>query len=364
MARRFLQPSLTSRRRFLSGASAFAAGLGAAPLAAQPPDRRMRFFRIGTASTGGTYFPVGGILANAISHPLGSRSCAEGGSSCGVPGLIAVAQSTRGSVDNVRKIAKGQLDSGFVQADVAYWAYHGERMFAKDGPMRNLRVIANLYPEAVHLVVATRTGLFWMSQLVAKRLSLDVPGSGTRVEAEVILNAYGISLHAIEVFSVPAAQAADMMRENTLDGFFFVGGAPANAIADLAEAVSIRLVPMTDSEAAVLTEIYPFFTQHSIPAGIYRNVPQTTTLAVGAQWLVDASVPDEIVYGLTRALWHERTQKLLRQGHPKGAEIRLDRALSGIGIPVHTGAWQYYRDTGLVESAEQPEAFGRKLDIN
>jgi hypothetical protein len=323
----------------------------------------MRFFRIGTASTAGTYFPIGGLLANAISHPPGSRACADGGS-CGVPGLIAVAQATRGSVDNVRQMADGSLDSAFVQADVAYWAYHGKRMFAGQGPMHNLRVIANLYPEAVHLVVATSTGIFWMKQLVARRLSLDLPGSGTRVDAKVILDAYGVSLGAIEDVAVPAPEAADMLRAGDLDGFFFVGGAPATAISDLAEDVSIRLVPMNNAQAQVLTRTYPFFTMHGIPAGTYQNVPQTDTLAVGAQWLVDARVPNDVVYGITRALWHPRTAKLLRDGHPKAAEIRPERALEGVGIPVHAGAWQYYREHGLAPAGAGPDQFSERFEVD
>lgn len=352
-----------NRRRFLGGGAGVLAGAlsGSLAVRAQPGD--MRFFRIGTASTGGTYFPIGGILANAISHPPGSRPCAEGGS-CGVPGLIAVAQSTRGSVDNVRRLSAGSLDSALVQADVAHWAYEGRRMFAENGPMKNLRVIANLYPEAVHLVVSTSTGIFWMNQLVAKKLSLDRPGSGTRVDAKVILDAYGISLYAIEDVEVPAARAADMMRKGNLDGFFFVGGAPATAIADLASDVSIRLVPMDDSEAEVLTRTYPFFTKHSVAAGTYLNVPQTNTLAVGAQWLVDKEVPDETVYGITRALWHERTGKLLRDGHPKGADISLETALDGVAIPVHRGAWRYYREVGLADAPESPQQFDGGLDLD
>jgi TRAP transporter TAXI family solute receptor len=353
----------TSRRRFLAGAAAGLGGLAlwgsTRPASASPT----RFFRIGTASTGGTYFPIGGVLANAISHPPGTRPCGDGGA-CGVPGLIAVAQSTNGSVDNVRLMASGQLDSGLVQADVAYWAYHGRRMFADAGPNRDLRVIANLYPETVHLVVGTSTGIFWMKDLVAKRLSLGPPGSGTRVDAKVIMHAYGIDLLAIEDIAVPAAQAADMMREGALDGFFFVGGAPANAILDLSKDVSIRLVPMADTEAQVLTETYPFFTLESIPAGTYRNVPQTHTLAVGAQWLVDAQVPADVVHGITRALWHERTAAMLRDGHPKGAEIQLAGALDGLSIPLHPGAWEYYREAGVIDDDLDPNSFGTRLDIH
>ncbi|MCH7796179.1 MAG: hypothetical protein IH900_13720, partial [Proteobacteria bacterium] len=94
--------------------------------------QEVRYFRIGTGSTAGTYFPIGGIIASAISKPPGSRDCAAGGS-CGVPGLIAVAQSTEGSVANVMGIAGGTLESGLSQADISYWAYNGQGIFADRG---------------------------------------------------------------------------------------------------------------------------------------------------------------------------------------------------------------------------------------
>src|SRR5690242_2780675 len=84
-----------------------------------------RFFRIGTAATTGTYFQIGAEIANAISKPPGSRNCDRGGS-CGVPGLVAVAQATEGSVENVLAVGQGQIEAAFAQADVATWAYRGD----------------------------------------------------------------------------------------------------------------------------------------------------------------------------------------------------------------------------------------------
>ena len=86
--------------------------------------QEMSFFRIGTGGTAGTYFPIGGLLANAISNPPGARACDEGGS-CGVPGLVATAVASNGSVANINAIAGGSLESGFSQSDVAYWAHTG-----------------------------------------------------------------------------------------------------------------------------------------------------------------------------------------------------------------------------------------------
>ena len=94
--------------------AAAVAGLALAGGLAQAQE--MKFFRIGTGGAGGTYFPIGGLIANAISSPPGSRSCAKGGT-CGVPGLIAIAVSTNASVANVNAIHAGHLECRKVRPD-------------------------------------------------------------------------------------------------------------------------------------------------------------------------------------------------------------------------------------------------------
>ena len=137
------------------------------PVAAQ----ETKFLRIGTGAIGGTYFPVGGLIANAISSPPGSRSC-EAGGSCGVPGLIAVTQSTQGSVENVIAVGRGELETALTQADIAYFAYFGKGVLAKQGRLANLRAIANLFPEMVHLVVRRESAIWEVEGLKGKRVNL------------------------------------------------------------------------------------------------------------------------------------------------------------------------------------------------
>ena len=308
---------------------------------------QINFFRIGTGSTGGTYFPVGGIIANAISNPPGSRACDRGGS-CGVPGLIAVAQSTEGSVANVDQLAKGLLDSGFSQADVSFWAYRGEGIF-KDQGVPGLRAIANLFPESVHLVVRRNSGIRSVRDLKGLRISIDVEGSGTRVDALLILKAYGIGTEDFEAVSATSGLAADMLRAGELDGFFIVAGTPVNAVKFLAADSLVTLVPIDGEEAETLRMTYPFFAAETVAAGTYFNVPATRTLSVGAQWLVTDKTDPELVYQITRALWHDSTHAMLSRGHPKGQLITLDTAISGLGVPLHDGARRYYKEVGLIE---------------
>ncbi len=138
------------------------------------------FFRINTGGVAGTYYPIGGLIANAISQPA-------------VPNLVATAVASNGSVANVNAIQGGGAESGFSQADVAYWAYTGTGTFEGKPKVTDLRLIANLYPESFHLVARKGANIKSVGDLKGKRVSLDEPGSGTLVNARAILAAYGVS---------------------------------------------------------------------------------------------------------------------------------------------------------------------------
>lgn len=109
--------------------------------------QEIQFFRIGTGGTAGTCYPIGGLIANAISNPPGSRACEDGGS-CGVPGLVATTAASNGSFGNVNAINGGALEAGFSQSDVAYWAQTGTGLWEGQPAVEKLRLIANFTPKA------------------------------------------------------------------------------------------------------------------------------------------------------------------------------------------------------------------------
>ena len=308
----------------------------------------MQFFTIGTGGTGATYYPLGGVIANAVSNPPGSRPCEEGGS-CGVPGLVAVAQSSRGSVNNVNGITSGLFNSGFSQSDVAYWAYTGTGVFDGETPMADLRAIAALYPEHIHLVARADAGIESVADLAGRRVSLDEPGSGTYVDALLILEAYGLSEDDVDAEYLKPNPAGDAMRNGQLDAFFIVAGYPTGAVVELASAIDVTLVPIAGDAAAQIVEQYGFFSQDVVPADTYDGVGATETLAVGAQWITSTAADEELIYGITEALWNDNTRRLLDVGHAKGASVTAETALDGIGIPLHPGAERFYRDAGLIQ---------------
>ena len=308
----------------------------------------IRFFTIGTGGTAYTYYPVGGVIANAISKPPGSRECGEGGS-CGVEGLIASAVSSRGSVDNINAILSGLRDSGFAQSDVAYWAYTGTGTMEGKEPATELRTIAALFEEHIHLVALSDSDINSVADLAGKRVSLDEPGSGTYVDANLILEANGLSAEDLTPEALKGNAAADALRNGRIDAYFVVAGYPTGSLVELASAVDIKLVPIDGAGAAALTEQYGFFAQSEIPAGTYEGVDAVSTVSVGAQWYTSASQDEALIYEITKALWNDESRRLLDISHAKGRSITPDTALSGVGVPLHAGAERFYREAGLID---------------
>ena len=294
-----------------------------------------QFFRIGTGGTAGTYYPIGGMIANAVSQP---------------GKIIVTAQASNGSLANVNGIAGGAMESGFSQSDVATWAQTGKGLFEGKPSIAELRLIANLYPETIHVVVKKGSGIKSIAELKGKRVALDEPGSGTLVNARLVLAAFGLKESDIKPEYIKPNQASDKMKDGALDAFFFVGGAPAGAIAELASSgAGIELLPITGAQADTLRRGNPFFANDSVPAATYKDVAAVNTLSVGAQWVTSAKADAETVYQITKSLYSDATQKALAAGHAKGKLITVKNAVQGAGIPFHPGAERFYKEAGVLK---------------
>ncbi len=306
-----------------------------------------RFFRIGAAATAGSFFEVGGVLASAISKPAGSLACEQGGN-CGVPGLVAVAQATQGSVENLRMVASDQIESAIAQSDVVSWAYAGTGIFTGESPMRNLRAIASLFPESLHLVVSAAGPIQTLAELKGRHISLGQPESGTLVDARIVLAAASLTEKDLNPEFLRSGTAAADLADGVIDGFFLIGGVPIPAIRVLAATTPVRLVPIGDEVFSKMQEKYGPYHRSLIPADTYPGVSVATpTVGFHALWVVSVDAPDDLVYAITKTLWNKATQRLLEAHDPIGKNVRLEDALRGLSVPLHPGAKRFYHEAGL-----------------
>lgn len=329
----------------LAASCALALLLSAAGLASGSD---IRYLRVGTGPPGESYFPMGGLIASAISNPPGSRPCERGGS-CGVPGLIAVATATGGSVANVEAIRDGRIDVALVEADVALWAALGTGPF-KGPAIGNLRSVANLYPSQLHLVARRDSHIQSLRDLKGKRVSLGEVGSGTLLHARQVIAAFNLKESDLKTQFLHSALAADAMQAGTLDAFFVVDRAPVPSVAELARRQPITLVPIAGEGADRLRKNDPLLAPSSIAGGLYAGVDEDVpTLEVGISLVAAAELPDGLVLGITRALWNPATTTVLAESLSQGAQIKLTAALTGLGVPLHHGASRFYLDNNITQ---------------
>lgn len=309
------------------------------------------FFRIGTGGAGGTYFPIGGTIANGISSPPGSRPCEDGGQ-CGVPGLIAIAQSTTASVFNNAAVQNGELEAGLAAADVTREMYLGIGTF-EGKKHEKLRLVANLFPEDLHLVLPAGAKLDGLGDLAGKRVGIAQAGSGTQVAVLKMLEEWGVNRDNMEEAELNNAQSAERLADGQLDAFFYAAGWPVAAMVQLASTKGMTLYSFSDEEMQKINETVPAYIPSKIPGGVYEGIDQDTmTPAVSAYLVVSSDLSDDLVYGITKALWNENTRSLLDNGHAKGKLIRPETALNGVdslGVPLHPGAERFYREAGMLK---------------
>jgi TRAP transporter TAXI family solute receptor len=323
------------------------AGAMALSLASANAAEAVRYLRIGVGPAGESHFALGELIASAISNPPGGPSCELGGG-CGVPGLIAAASATGGSVDNLKAIGAGHLDAALVRAEVCVWAANGTGPFAGH-PVTNFRAVANLYPDEIQVVVRNDGIIRQPPDLIGKRVSLGAKGSGTLLWAKRLLAAWNIRDNQIDPVYLHAAAAADALAEGRLDAFFVIDGAPIPAVAALARTMPIRLLPVSGSAAAALRQSDTLMGPTRVPANTYTGIETPVdTVRLPLTLVVAADLDDDLVYGITKALWQPETAKLLADSRLKAVPLSSMAAASGLGAPLHPGATRYYTETGLI----------------
>lgn len=307
----------------------------------------LTFFRIGTGPTAETLYGLGTAISAGISRPPGGSPCDEGGI-CGVPGLIAVAQTRSGSIANLEAVRSGDIESALVHADMAYWAYHGGGSFRSSSPMRDLRVISHLSTVSLHIVVPAESDIWEITDLRDRFISLGARGSGTLGNAKLLLRSRGILLNDIHPRYQKPGPAADSMVSGKLDAFFEIGGVPVDAIADLAYRMPIRLLQIDKESIRQVMSLHPFFEYGPIPANSYRGVAETLTLKLGVTWVVRAQASPALIEAITRALWQGGSRELFLANNPNAHFPTINEAVTQIGVPFHEGARSYYKSANLM----------------
>lgn len=299
--------------------------MGAAAVAADK-----MFLSIATGGVAGTYYPLGGGLAQVMNKH--------------VPNVEVTAETGNASAANINLIAGHEVSMALVQNDVSYMAVKGEKPFTK--PVQNLRMIASLYPEHVQCITVKGSGVKTLMDIKGKRVSVGAPGSGVASSLNSIFSVAGIKYSDMNTDFLDFANTADRLQDGQLDAGFLLAGYPTAAVMALAAQKDIDLVAFDEELLNKLVKKFPYFTKDVIPAGTYNGVDHDTpTPAVMAILVCDATMGDDLVYNITKAIFDNLDE--LRPVHDKAKLISLESGLKGASIALHPGAAKYFKEKGM-----------------
>lgn len=296
------------------------------------------FFGIATGGTGGTYYPLGGVLAQIITDKV----VIDGAK------LFSTAESGNASVANAMLLGRNGIESAFVAADILDAAYKGTKQFEGKN-LKNLRALGALYPETVQLVVRATAGVKTIFDLKGKSISSGSPGSGQWQLLGDLLAAYGMDRKTdIKEDYSSFAQSVEMIRDGSLDASLITAGTPTASVLELANHHDIMILPLSGAPIKALQAVQPYYVSVILPARTYTGQAEDVeTIAVRAIWATHDKLDNTLAYNVVKALY-ENTDALSRW-HVKGKEISLAKALESVSIPLHPGAEKYYREKGLIK---------------
>ena len=286
-----------------------------------------QFLNIATGGTAGTYYPLGGALAELLNQ--------------NIKGMNASAQSTGASVANVNMLKDGSVDIAFIQNDIAYYAANGKEMF-KDNKVENIRGIAALYPETVQFVTTADKGIKSIADLKGKKVAVGASGSGAEANARQILGAYGLTYDDIDVQYLSFGEAADALKDGNVDVGVVVAGFPTAAIQDLAANKSAALVNIDAEHADKLMKQYPYFTKITVPKGTYPGQEEdVNTVAVKCVIVTTDKLSDDLGEQIVKAIYEHLDR--MKAAHAVGKYITKDTALEGMSVKMNAGAEKYLK---------------------
>lgn len=286
-----------------------------------------QFLNIATGGTAGTYYPLGGALAELLNQ--------------NIKGMNASAQSTGASVANVNMLKDGSVDIAFIQNDIAYYAANGKEMF-KDNKVESIRGIAALYPETVQFVTTADKGIKSIADLKGKKVAVGASGSGAEANARQILGAYGLTYDDIDVQYLSFGEAADALKDGNVDVGVVVAGFPTAAIQDLAANKSAALVNIDAEHADKLMKQYPYFTKITVPKGTYPGQEEdVNTVAVKCVVVTTDKLSDDLGEQIAKAIYEHLDR--MKAAHAVGKYITKDTALEGMSVKMNAGAEKYLK---------------------
>lgn len=301
---------------------------------------RSRPYILTTATTGGTFYPVGVALAT-ITHAQLSDS----------QGISLTAISSAGSLENVKLLRDNQVQFAILQGPFGAWSWNGEGPVS--APQTHMRSVSALWQNVEHFVLLSEladTGqIMDLNNLDGERYVLGARNSGAEQTGRFILETLGINYEdKFNLAYMGYGPTTSAIQDGNIVGMNIPAGAPVSSITQAYALLGDRMTILNWTQEALdkINARYPLWDWYEFPPGTYPNQNELIRTVASPNVLVTRDdIPEDVVYNVTKVIWENLAT--LQEIHGATKDMRLEIAIDGLGAPLHAGAIRYYREVGL-----------------
>lgn len=281
-------------------------------------------YRIGTASVGGAFFPVGQSISNLVNKYAGG-------------GMTMVPIVTQGSVQNPRLVAMGEVELGITNANLAADAVAGRGAY--DGNALDIKALGPLHPSVLHMVVADSSDIQSFADLKGKRVAVGPAGGGTMGFLNNMLPVYGLTLDDITPSFLSYGDGFSQLSDGNVDAALALSGYPAAAVMQAAASGKLRMITMDPDKLAQILEENPAYSTYDIAPDVYGMETTATVLGVTNMLIVPASMDVDVASAIVAAIYDHLDEFAAENANAR--QIDKARAAS-LSIELHEGAAAYF----------------------
>ena len=305
--------------------------------ALNPPSQ----YIITTASTGGTFYPVGVGIAKLLSLQLGTKT-----------NIYFSAIASDGSLNNIRLLEKKEAHFALVQGLFGMMAWNGTHIY-QNNAQKNLRSISMLWQNVEHFVIgkefSTTGSIYDLKNLYGQNFSIAENDSGSKVSAEILMDTLGIDYTKMNLHYLGYNQSAIALQQGKIKGMNTPASPPVPAVSSVFSSMGplkVTLLEFSDEDLEKIQKYYPIWKRYSIKAYTYpRQTKDINTIAQPNLLITDVDTPEDIVYLLTKTMYENLS--FINSVNKGTITLSLQNAINGLTIPLHTGAIRYYQEMGI-----------------
>ena len=263
-----------------------------------------------------------------------------------VENIEAVAEGTKGYIENARLISKGDIQVGMATTASAVDAYNGEGAFEGVEPGRVVSWMS-IAPTYMHVITLGEQSISSLADLRGKRVGMGQPGGTSLIDNTALMDSLGmVEGDDYDAFKVALSPMIDGLTDGNIDVVLWDGSIPLGPVIQAASNHKVNLLPVTDDELAALRAKHPAFFRTTIPGKTYTGIDEDVVVfGNGNAMTIDSEMSDDLVYEMTKVIM--TNLDTLGKVHQALTKVSKDSVLRGLAVPLHPGALRYYREIGV-----------------